>query len=487
MKLLVTKAVKLSRYFGALLLVLMSGAAAQTTAAGAGVVRNLEVLRDGNDTRVEVTLSAAVNPSVEIATQPDRLVLVLPNTVSGARQRRVRVNDNGLRRVRMGLNSANPPVTRVIVDLDGARPYTLTPEGNKVTLTVRPALPSTSRSGLGVGGARSEASAQLSEAAPRRHQVSPSGASNALATLTSKTVIASPENGAAHATSTASDGTGNSQPASAAIPSPRNPESQPAEAPNQPAAAAEAPPAVANPPVHKVAPRSADVQPASASEIHYAGLPIPVVTGFMAFQSSFPPGERHINPVFDPILLLPLGDKLLVESELEMNLDFARSQGQWGPAVVDHSIEYLQLDYIAHSNLTITAGRFLTPFGIYRERVHPLWVRNLQDEPIIFAMNANSSNGAMLRGAATLSPSVNLTYATYYSAPASWKLLSSDRRAGGRVSFFLPSKRLEVGASFSRNLGDLQYNMFGIDATWNVKRIPLDSTGLGQSESLSND
>ena len=191
MKLLVTKAVKLSRYFGALLLVLMSGAAAQTTAAGAGVVRNLEVLRDGNDTRVEVTLSAAVNPSVEIATQPDRLVLVLPNTVSGARQRRVRVNDNGLRRVRMGLNSANPPVTRVIVDLDGARPYTLTPEGNKVTLTVRPALPSTSRSGLGVGGARSEASAQLSEAAPRRHQVSPSGASNALATLTSKTVIAS--------------------------------------------------------------------------------------------------------------------------------------------------------------------------------------------------------------------------------------------------------------------------------------------------------
>jgi hypothetical protein len=41
-----------------------------------------------------------------------------------------------------------------------------------------------------------------------------------------------------------------------------------------------------------------------------------------------------------------------------MNLDFARSQGQWGPAVVDHSIEYLQLDYIAHSNLTITAGRY---------------------------------------------------------------------------------------------------------------------------------
>jgi hypothetical protein len=199
----------------------------------------------------------------------------------------------------------------------------------------------------------------------------------------------------------------------------------------------------------------------------------------MAFQSSFSPGEKNVNPVFDPILLVPLGKKLLVESEFEMNLNATRSEGQWGPAVVDHSIEYLQVNYMAHPNLTITAGRFLTPFGIYRERIHPLWIRNLQEEPIIFAMNENSSNGAMLRGAARLSSGVNLTYATYYSVPTSWKLMTSDRRAGGRGSLVFPNQRLEIGASFSRTLGDLRANMVGGDVTWNLKRIPLDIRAEG--------
>jgi hypothetical protein len=162
-----------------------------------------------------------------------------------------------------------------------------------------------------------------------------------------------------------------------------------------------------------------------------------------------------------------------------MNLDAVRGDGKWGPAIVDHSIEYLQLNYIAHPNLTITTGRFLTPFGIYRERVHPLWVRNLQDEPIIFAMNANSSNGAMLRSAVRLSSGMNLTYSTYYSFPTSRKLVTSERRMGTRTSLVLPNKRIEVGASFSRNLGDLRYNMFGLDFTWNLKVIPLDIRAEG--------
>jgi hypothetical protein len=66
---------------------------------------------------------------------------------------------------------------------------------------------------------------------------------------------------------------------------------------------------------------------------------------------------------------------------------------------VDHGIEYLRLNYIAHNNLTLTVGRFLTPFGIYRERLHPMWIGNLADEPILFAINDNSSNGVMARGA----------------------------------------------------------------------------------------
>jgi hypothetical protein len=475
MKLLDTRRTMLFQCLGGLLLIIASCAAAQTRPGRAVEVRNLEVLREGNNTKVEVTLSASVNPSVEIATQPDRLVLVLPNTVSSAQQRRLGVNDNGVRRVRMGLNSASPPVTRVVVDLDEARPYALTPVGNKITLTVRPALTGTSRSDADFGSDRSVVSTQLNQAIRAQQHGSPSVASSVPAASSPTVAIPSSENGAPQRASSAS--TGNAQAATVSISGAASPESHPAEAPKQSASLATSPP-VANQPVHEATPSSAPAA-ATVSEGHYEPSPIPVVTGFMAFQSSFAPGEKHINPVFDPILLVPLGSKLLVESEFEMNLDVVRSQGQWGPAAVDHSIEYLQLNYMAHPNLTITAGRFLTPFGIYRERIHPLWVRNLQDEPIIFAMNANSSNGAMLRGAARLNSGVNLTYATYYSAPTNWKLMPSDRRAGGRASLFFPNQRLEIGASFSRTLGDLRYNMVGVDATWNLKRIPLDIRAEG--------
>lgn len=202
--------------------------------------------------------------------------------------------------------------------------------------------------------------------------------------------------------------------------------------------------------------------------------PIPVLTGVFSYQSSFEPGTQEVAPEFDPILLVPLGNKFLVESEFEMSMDVTRDQGRVGPAVVEHGIEYLQLDYVANPYLTVVAGRFLTPFGIYRERLHPMWIRNLAAEPIIFAMNDNSSNGAMLRGAAPVTSGMNITYAGYFSAPLDTSQLQSDRRAGTRVSLVFPNKRFEAGVSFSRVLSGNRYNMVGSDVTWNVRRIPVD-------------
>jgi AMIN domain len=478
MQLLVTRISKLITRVvhnpAAFLLILTSWAVAQAPSA-AVEVRDLQVSRNGSETNIKVTLSASVNPSVEVATHPDRLVLVLPNTLSSAQQQRVSVNDNGIRRVRIGLNSNNPPVTRVVVDLDEARRYALTPDGNKVTLTVRSGHmgPSDSESSLVRAGPA--VSAQLRHPASPEHELSSNPASDAPATPTPPSTIASGQAEGARGIPSVSNSAEHGEAASEASPAASNGETK-AEAPTQLAAAVSS----AGPSESVRDPTPPPAAVATTSEGSLKGpSPIPVVTGFMAFQSSFSPGEKHINPVFDPILLLPLGNKLFVESEFEMNLDVVRSEGQWGPAAVDHGIEYLQLNYMAHPNLTITAGRFLTPFGIYRERIHPLWIRNLQDEPIIFAMNANSSNGAMLRGAARLNSGVNLTYATYYSAPANWKLMPSDRRAGGRGSLFFPNKRIEIGASFSRTLGDLRYNMVGGDVTWNLKRIPLDIRAEG--------
>ena len=214
----------------------------------------------------------------------------------------------------------------------------------------------------------------------------------------------------------------------------------------------------------------ARAQQASRGSAEY---PIPVITGDFSFQTTFQPGTQDVMPEIDPVVLVPIGHKFLVESEFDMSMDLSHDQGQWGPAVVDHGVEYLQLDYIVNPKLTIVAGRFLTPFGIYRERLHPMWIRALADEPILFSMNDNSSNGAMLRGTTRLTSEMNITYAGYYSVPTSNSQFFADRRAGGRASIYLPNKHVEVGVSYSRVLNQ-RYNMVGADLTWTPKKIPLD-------------
>jgi hypothetical protein len=120
------------------LLLLGSLGAAQSTAGGAAEIEQLQVKREGTDVTIQVILTGSVKPAVETATNPDRLVLVLPGTLSDAKQKHFPLDANGVRGVRMGLNSANPPVTRVVVDLDSAHPYTLSTDGKSITLRVQP-------------------------------------------------------------------------------------------------------------------------------------------------------------------------------------------------------------------------------------------------------------------------------------------------------------------------------------------------------------
>ncbi len=51
---------------------------------------------------------------------------------------------------------------------------------------------------------------------------------------------------------------------------------------------------------------------------------------------------------------------------------------------VSKNLDYAQVDYIANPYLTVTMGRFLTPFGIFNERLYPIWIRSLQQDPLIF-------------------------------------------------------------------------------------------------------
>ena len=50
----------------------------------------------------------------------------------------------------------------------------------------------------------------------------------------------------------------------------------------------------------------------------------------------------------------------------------------------------------------------------------------------------------------------------------------SDRTAGGRLGFFLPGPRIEVGASFQKELQEERANAFGFHFAWQPSAIPLN-------------
>jgi len=127
----------ITKHIGTLLLAV--SCAAGQSAGGAVTVRKVEVTRQGPDLRVEIILSSPVQPSIETAVGPDRILLDLPGTVSsGSASDKVTVNTLGLLRVRTAQHSAVPPVTRVVLDLDQVHPYTMKTEGNRIIVMVSP-------------------------------------------------------------------------------------------------------------------------------------------------------------------------------------------------------------------------------------------------------------------------------------------------------------------------------------------------------------
>ena len=117
------------------LVLMASYAATQTVPA---TLQDVKVARANNDVQVEFALSAPVQPTVLVTSDPFRLVLDFPNTTTKPNQQRVDVNFNGIKTVRFTLNKADPPVARVVIDLDCAHPYEVSGSGTRLRLTVGP-------------------------------------------------------------------------------------------------------------------------------------------------------------------------------------------------------------------------------------------------------------------------------------------------------------------------------------------------------------
>jgi hypothetical protein len=203
--------------------------------------------------------------------------------------------------------------------------------------------------------------------------------------------------------------------------------------------------------------------------------PVPVLTGSAGFFTSVIAGQTALEPQINPVLLVPFGDRFLIESRAEFLGDFERSgAGHPFTGKVEKELDYLQLDFIASRYVTVTAGRFLTPFGIYNERLYPIWIRSLQAPPLVFPLGAGSSDGVMLRGGFSLNPKVNLNYAGYFSTLSTVNRFESDRSVGARAGVFLPGPRIELGSSWEKLLQEDRSNTFGFHFAWQPTPLPLN-------------
>ena len=76
-----------------------------------------------------------------------------------------------------------------------------------------------------------------------------------------------------------------------------------------------------------------------------------------------------------PVILYSMGSDFLFETELEFGLS-----GQ----VTTTSLEYAQIDYLGFERVVVIAGKFLLPFGVFSERLHPTWINKMPNAPVLY-------------------------------------------------------------------------------------------------------
>jgi hypothetical protein len=131
----------------AFFLLLVPGAAAQDSPVARPEVRGLNVIvQQGTEIRIELGTSALIPDAKVVATYHDSLILDLPGAVYHGLPRRIQVNNAGVRAVRLWMQSEEPPLTRVVVEIDRTQQYLLSSDGKTIVLRVGPVLQGASSS-----------------------------------------------------------------------------------------------------------------------------------------------------------------------------------------------------------------------------------------------------------------------------------------------------------------------------------------------------
>jgi len=212
-----------------------------------------------------------------------------------------------------------------------------------------------------------------------------------------------------------------------------------------------------------------------------------VISGYGTAGYSFATQGDNANAFLasiSPIFLFHFADRFLFEAELEFEL-----QGEG----TETGLEYGQLDYLASNNITLAGGKFLLPFGVFGERLHPTWINKFPSPPPIYGHGMTmfgaepmlpvlSDVGFMARGTVTPGP-WNLSLNAYVTQgpgqeestdstappevhfPASSSDNNSNKMFGGRLDVVLPPWMEINGSALRGNYDDANSLTF---TAWNL-------------------
>jgi type IV pilus assembly protein PilQ len=102
------------------------------------VVHGVSVVRGRDGMNVEIRASGVLSPKVLTLKSPDRLVIDLANAIPENRPHQIPVHAADVTAIRMSQFQANPPTTRVVVDLMTPQDYELSSSPDKLTVKLRP-------------------------------------------------------------------------------------------------------------------------------------------------------------------------------------------------------------------------------------------------------------------------------------------------------------------------------------------------------------
>ena len=107
---------------------------AAVPASKIAAIKSFRIVQEKDGPAVEILSTKPLVPSIQAISDPDRLVIDLPNARLDTQQKKISVLADQISAIRADQFQQNPPVARVVVDLLAPRAYTWDAAGNRLVV-----------------------------------------------------------------------------------------------------------------------------------------------------------------------------------------------------------------------------------------------------------------------------------------------------------------------------------------------------------------